>query len=382
MYPRLLPRPTESAFLFGPRGTGKSTWIRDRFSGAPTYDLLDPGESLRLLGDPGLPWQELQHLPPRTWVVIDEVQKVPAVLNTVHRLIELRRLRFVLSGSSARPLRRGGVNLLAGRARTARMFPLVSGELGGDADAARILRHGSLPTAVTGRGPADFLRSYAETYLLEEVKAEGLARSLGGFARFLEVAARQNGQVTNVAGIARDVGIARRTVAGYFEVLIDTLIGAWLPSWKRKPSNRQVQQSRFFFFDPGVVRALAGRLPLPPTPEEQGPLLETWLFGELRAFLSYRGLHYPLSFWRSYSGAEVDFLIETPTGFVGVEVKASQRWERRFLRGFAQLEKDCGPGEIRGYGVYLGDREARWGQIEVLPALDFLRRLWAGEVLE
>ena len=381
MYPRLLPCPEQSFFLFGPRGTGKSTWIRDQFREAPRYDLLDAGEALRLLREPEALWRELNGLPPGTWAVLDEVQKAPGLLDSVHRLIEERGLRFVLSGSSARKLRRGGANLLAGRALTVSMPPLVSAEVSFEMDVGERLRFGTLPLAVTSADPIGFLRSYVETYLLEEIKAEALTRNLGGFARFLEIAARQNGQITNVAGIARDAGISRRTVDGYFEVLSDTLLGSWLPAWKLKPGNRQVRASKFYFFDAGVARAASGRLPYPLTPEEAGPLLETFVLTELRAYLQYRGLPYPLHHWRNYSGTEVDMLCETGAGFVAIEIKTSRRWERGFQRGFRHLERELGKDRVRCFGVYLGERAALFDDVTVLPCLEFLRRLWDGAII-
>ena len=381
MYTRLLPTPTRSVFLFGPRGTGKSTWIRDRFPDTVTYDLLDTGETLRLNKDPHALYRELATLPRGSWVVIDEVQKVPELLDEVHRLIESHRLRFVLSGSSARKLRRGGVNLLAGRAITTSMYPLVSAELDFDIDPERALRFGMLPMAVTTDVPQDYLRTYAETYLVQETQAEAMIRNLGAFARFLEIAARQNGQVTNAASIARDAGISRRTVQHHFEILTDTLIGFWLPPWKLKSATKQVRQSKFYFFDSGVARALSGRLPYPPTPEESGPLAETFVLNELRAWLGYSGGDYRLSFWRSYDGAEVDVVCETVEGFVAIEIKASPRWEKRFNRGLHRVRDELGKDRTTCHGVYLGERTALWDDVHVLPLVDFLKRLWAGEII-
>ena len=381
MYARLLPTPTGSVFLFGPRGTGKTTWIRDRFPTAATYDLLDTREALRLSKAPGDLYRELATLPPGSWAVIDEVQKVPDLLNEVHRLIETHGLRFLLSGSSARKLRQRGVNLLAGRAVTTTMFPLVSAELDFELDVERALSEGTLPMALTGDNPPDYLRTYAETYLVQEVQAEALTRNLGAFARFLEIAARQNAQATNATSIARDAGIDRRTVQSHFAILADTLIGYWLPAWKLKPATRQVQQSKFYFFDGGVVRALSGRLPYPPTQEERGPLMETFILNELRAFLSYSGRHYRPHYWRSYDGAEVDVLCETSAGFVAIEIKAAARWDRRFNRGLHRVRQHLDPRETTCYGVYLGQRAALWDDVRVLPVLDFLKRLWNGEIL-
>ena len=381
MYARLLPTPTRSIFLFGPRGTGKTTWIRERFPNAATYDLLDTGEALRLSKTPGALYHELVERPQGSWAVIDEVQKVPELLNEVHRLIEGRGLRFVLSGSSARKLRRRGVNLLAGRAVTSNLFPLVSAELDFEFYVEHALSYGMLPMAVTDGDPEDYLRAYAETYLVQEVQAEAFTRNVGAFARFLEIAARQNAQATNATSIARDAGIDRRTVQSHFAILNDTLIGFWLPAWKLKAATKQVRQSKFYFFDCGVARALSGRLPYPPSQEETGPLLETFILNEIRAFLSYSGRHYRPCYWRSYDNAEVDVLCETAAGFAAIEIKAARRWDRRFNRGLQRVRAYLGERAPTCYGVYLGPRPARWDDVQVLPALDFLKRLWNGDVL-
>ncbi len=381
MYARLLKTPTRSAFLFGPRGTGKSTWIRQRYPEAPLYDLLDTGEALRLAADPQALYRELANRPTGSWAVIDEVQKAPALLNEVHRLIEGKGLRFVLSGSSARKLRRGGVNLLAGRAITTNLFPLTSAELSSDFDVEHALQFGTLPLAVDADTAQDYLRSYVETYLTQEVQAEALTRNVSAFARFLEVTARQNAQTTNATGIARDTGVHRRTVESHFQILVDTLLGHWLPAWRLKSSNRQLQRSKFYFFDCGVARALTGRLPYPPTAEELGPQMETLVLNELRAYLAYSKLGYVPHYWRSYDGAEVDFLIETAQGFIAIEVKAAGRWEKRFNRGLRRVADELGRSRTTCYGIYSGERTALWDDVQVLPVTDFLQSLWGGEFM-
>ena len=382
MVKRLLKKPDQSILLFGPRGTGKSTWIHHHFKDAAIYDLLNTSESLRLSREFESFYREVESAPKERWIVIDEVQKVPALLDEIHRLIENKGRHFVLSGSSARKLRSGGTNLLAGRAIVTHMFPFVSAELGSDFSVSKAIVNGTLPMTVLGKDPISYLTTYAETYLQEEIKAEALTRNIGHFSRFLEVAARQNGQVTNVAGIARDAAVSRQTVQNYFSVLVDTLIGYWIEPWKLKRRTKQVQHPKFYLFDSGVSRALTGRIAYPPTQEESGPLLETLLFNEIRSFLSYAKLHYRIFFWRNYDGVEVDFLCETSKGFVAAEFKAAARWEKRFSRGLHRMQSELGKRLVKRYGVYLGNRTALWDDVNVLPVRDFFQRLWDGGVLE
>jgi len=382
MIARLLPKPKQSILLLGPRGTGKSTWIHHHFKDAIIYDLLSTSEVLRLSRDPSILYRELESGSADRWVVIDEVQKVPALLDEVHRLIENRGRRFVLSGSSARKLRRGGTNLLAGRAIVTQMFPFVSAELADDNSFTGMLANGSLPMAVLGDDPLSYLITYAETYLQEEIRAEALTRNIGHFSRFLEIAARQNGQVTNIAGIARDAAVSRQTVQNYFGVLVDTLIGYWIEPWKLKRRTKQVQHPKFYLFDPGVVRALSGRIAYPVAHEERGSLFETLLFNEIRCFLSYAKRPYKIHFWRNYDGIEVDFFCETSEGFVSAEFKASDRWDKRFNRGLHRMQAELGQQLVGSYGVYLGDRAALWDDVHILPVRDFLRRLWDGDILK
>ncbi len=370
----------QTFFLFGPRGTGKSTWLHQHFPHARFYDLLRADEYLRLSKSPELLRADLSALPKHSWVVIDEVQKVPTLLDEVHTLIESQKLRFVLSGSSARKLKRGGANLLAGRARVLNLFPLVSAEIPHALDADRVLSFGLLPMAVTGTDPADYLRAYGETYLKEEVAAEALTRNLGGFARFLEIAARQNGQITNVTNIARDAQVARQTVQGYFEILRDTLLGDFLSAWQLKRSTHQVAHPKFYFCDAGITRALSGRLPYPMQAEERGTLLETWIWHELRAYLSYTGKHYPLHFWSSRDGVEVDFFFETQTGYCAIEVKSASEWQSKYQRGLLRLREELGEKHVQLWGVYLGEHVQHHGAVTVLPVREFLHHLWQGKM--
>ncbi len=382
MFTRQLNKIKTSSFLLGPRGTGKSTWIKDNYrDDTVVYDLLDTSELIRLSRDPSLLYRETAHLPAGSWVVVDEIQKVPALLNEVHRIIEEKKVKFILSGSSARKLRESGVNLLAGRALTYNMFPLVSQEVGFELDLEKQISHGMLPVSYLSKNPKKYLQAYSETYLKEEIREEALTRNFGSFARFLEVAARQNGQLTNTTAIARDAGVARQTVQGYFDILIDTLIGFWLEPWKLKRTTKQVSHSKFYFFDSGVVRALSGRLPYPATPEESGPLFECFILNEIRAYLHYTELDYPLYFWRSQGGVEVDVLLETSRGFVAIEFKYGSRWDKRFNRGMHRLSDEFGENSINCYGVFMGARQLTIDTVTVYPALDFLKCLWGGEII-
>jgi predicted AAA+ superfamily ATPase len=381
MFARKLVPPDSSFFLLGARGTGKTTWIDSHLHDAPRYDLLLAAESLRLNRDPGILRAECSALPDQAWIVIDEVQRAPAVLDEVQHLMAQKRQRFVLSGSSARKLRRSGANLLAGRAEVRHMFPLVSAEAGLDRDLDDILAKGMLPLAVTGKRPAAFLRSYCEVYLQEEVQAEALVRQIGPFHRFLEVAARMNGQMVNVAGIARDAAIARQTANDFFQILVDTLLATWLPAWKLKRAVKQVAHPKFFLFDTGVARQLSGAAHLALHPEERGALLETFLLHELRAWLHYSDLEYPIAYWQAHGGPEVDFVIETRTGLVAIEVKSSDRWDSRFGAGLRSLRERMPKGRVHGFGVYTGSRALVVDDVRVLPWKAFLQQLWSGDLI-
>jgi len=373
MYLRKLRPPDDTAFLFGPRGTGKSTWLAEVLPDAVTYDLLDTSLALRLAREPSLLTRELAAVDRKRWVVIDEIQKVPALLDEVHRMIEQERRRFILSGSSARKLRRGGANLLAGRATQLDMFPLVASEVGTPPPFDRI-PYGMLPRAYAAARPQRFLSSYVVTYLKEEVQAEALTRNIGGFARFLEIAAIHNAQITNTANIARDAQVARQTVQGYFDVLVDTLLGSWLHAWKLKRATKLVAHPKFYFFDAGVARALSARLPYPPTQEEMGAIFETYLLHELRAYLSYTERPYPLYFFRTFDDVEVDVLFESAHGLVALEFKASRTWRGEFNKGFRRLASEV--DRVSCIGVYTGARKLVHDGVVVHPYGQFLEAMW------
>ncbi len=382
MYTRQLRAPRESFFLFGPRGTGKSTWLRQHLPGAHWFDLLRLPLVLELTRRPETFRAQIEALPKGSWVVVDEVQRMPALLDEVHALLAERgkTYRFALSGSSARKLRRLEVNLLAGRAITRQFFPLTAAELEFDFALDDLLATGCLPMVRSEPDLAiDILEAYVSTYLREEVQQEALTKDIGGFARFLEVAALCNGQVVNVTGVARDAGVARPTVVRHFEVLVDTLLGVWLPAWRPRARIKEVHHPKFFLFDPGVARGLAGRLREPLTDTERGPLLETLVLHELRAAISLQNLGGTISYWRTPSGSEVDFVWERGDKRIGIEVKASKRWRSEYGAALDDLKKE---GRLTAaFGVYAGRERQKERGLTVLPFVEFTRELTAGKIL-
>lgn len=382
MYARRLNAPDHSFFLFGPRGTGKTTWLRAQFPQALWKNLLLDDDYLPLLGDSTRLRGAVEALPPQSWVVLDEVQRIPALLNEVHDLIARHgdRYKFAMSGSSARKLRRADVNLLAGRAIERRMFPMTSEELGEDFDLERALAFGLLPPVIQRRDYAiDILTAYVGTYLRQEIQQEALVEDLGAFHRFLQLAGLLNGEVINTSAIARDAAVARTTVDRFLDVLVDTLIAIRVPGWQPKLKVRERSAAKLYLFDTGVVRALNGRLREPLSDLETGKLLETLLLHELHAAVAYQNCGGDLFTWRSSGGAEIDFVWARADLAVAIEVKASRSWRREYSRA---LKDAASTGRItRCFGVYRGRELLKDGDVLVLPCEQFLRRLHAGEVL-
>ena len=358
-----------SFFLFGPRGTGKTTWIKQRFPDALYLDLLDHALYLELLTRP----QRLRELiPPRhdDWIVLDEVQRVPLVLNEVHRLIEIEQRRFILTGSSARSLRRRGVNLLAGRARTYHLYPLTAVEAGADFSLERALAHGQLPSVYTQPDPDRYLASYVESYLRQEIIEEGRTRNLAAFSRFLESASFSQAGILNVAEVAREVGVDRKTAAGYFDLLEDLLIAARVPIFTRRAKRRMTTHPKFFLFDAGVYRTIRPTGPLDSPEEIDGAALETLVFQELRAYIAYRSLDLELFTWRTGAGVEVDFVAYGGDGLFAMEVKRSRRIRRGDLQGLTQFKADY--PMARCVLLFGGDRREHRDGIELLPVAEAL----------
>lgn len=358
----------KSCFLFGPRQTGKSTLIRQQLATHRVYNLLDSPTLLALSREPERLRQALT--PHEKIVVIDEIQKLPSLLNEVHLLIEERGIKFLLTGSSSRKLRQGGVNLLGGRARSRHLHPLTYKELGARFDLLNALNHGLIPSIYFSDAPDEDLAAYAGDYLKEEIAAEGLTRNIGAFSRFLEVAAMCNGQMLNYAKIASDAQVPRSTVCEYFSILKDTLIAHELPSWKKGIKRKAISTSKFYFFDTGVVRYLQHRRPVEPRSKEFGELFETYIFHELQSFADYTQCG-ELSYWRSTSDFEVDFILADQ---IAIEVKAKSVISPRELTGLRALKEE---GKLAHYILLSLDPIPRTiDGILLLPWSQFLDTLW------
>lgn len=374
MIARHLHLPPGSCFLLGPRGTGKSTWIRSVLPDALWVDLLRESTFAELAGRADR-LEAMADAQRASTIVVDEVQKLPALLDEVHRLIETRRFRFVLTGSSARKLRRSGANLLAGRARTLTMHPFTASELGETFELARAIRFGLLPTVWAGDDHDEYLRGYVGTYLRQEVQQEALVRNLGAFSRFLEAATFSQGAVLNVQAVAADCGIPRKTAETHFDLLEDLLLAVRLPVFRRKAARRLVAHPKFFFFDAGVYRALRPRGPLDAGAEIDGAAIETLLFQSLRAENANRALGYELFYWRLADGTEVDFVLYGERGLHAFEVTRSAIFRESDLAGLRLFCADY--PAARGHLFYGGTRRYRFGAIEVVPFAEGLAALGA-----
>ena len=372
MYPRLLSLPKKSFFLFGPRGTGKSVWLKQHLPYADlSVNLLKSSEYLKYKRNPSVLEQEVNALKnKKAWIVIDEIQKLPELLDEVHSLLfdSQNSYRFALSGSSARQLKRSHANMLAGRALSKKMFPLSKIEIGKDFKLSETLRYGQLPLSITessSKNKIEFLDAYIETYLKEEIQAEALVRNLDNFYRFLSITALMNGQILNTANIARDVGVARSTVQGYFSILEDTLLGWYLPAYRNKAKVKEIAHSKFYLFDCGVQRALAGFHRDRPSVNETGLLFETFILNEFRSINSWKSHGAQFFYWRTEAGNEVDLIWKKGRKSIGFEIKSSSLWKERFNKGLNVL---LNSGDIhQAFGIYQGERILKIGKITVLP---------------
>jgi len=342
-YTRIIRPPRQSFFLLGVRGVGKSTWARNQFPNALHIDLLDEARYQDYLFDPSLFAADIQSSSPESWVVVDEIQRLPNLLNEVHRHIEDRRINFALLGSSARKLKTSGVNLLAGRALHKLMLPLTPVELGDEFNLNSVLDTGTIPLVWVTDERHSVLKSYVQFYVREEIRAEGLVRNLPGFARFLPIAALYHGQVVNISGIARDCGVARTTVQGYLDILEDTLLAYRLPAFEPRLRVRERRHPKLYWVDPGLVRGVKN-LHGPIAPEERGALLEGWVLHLLRAYEEYSELFHELFYWAPHPAnkTEVDFILRRDNELIALEVKSQSRYHTSMLPGLRAIVELAG----------------------------------------
>lgn len=371
--PRFLHPPASSFFLFGPRGTGKTTWVRETRPDALFVNLLRPDTYREMVARPERLTELVEGVPPEKAVVLDEVQRVPELLNVVHDLLEgPSRRTFILTGSSARKLRRGGIDLLAGRAVVRNLHPFMAAELP-DFELDQALSLGMVPLVRGAPDPEDTLRAYVNLYLEEEVKVEGWVRNVGDFARFLEALSFSHGSVLNVSNVARECQVNRKTVDGYLEVLEDLLLGFRLPVFTRRAKRETTSHPKFYFFDTGVFRSLRPRGPVDRPEEIDGAALEGLVAQHLRAWIAYSGDDHDLFFWRTRGGAEVDFVVYGPNGMWAIEVKNTRRVRRQDLRSLRSFQEDY--SEARALFLYRGSEHLKIDGIPCRPVETFLREL-------
>jgi uncharacterized protein len=385
--PRLLQAPNQSFFLFGPRGTGKTTWVHNECPSAHSVNLLDESLYQSYLRDISLFAGELRTLKEGSWVFVDEIQRMPNLLNEVHRFMEEKHLRFILTGSSARKLKRGGVNLLAGRALGKRLYPFVPEEMNRETNAQaytleEALKYGTLPLVLDTPNKEETLKAYINMYVKEEIKSEGIVRNLPGFARFLPLAGLFHSRTVNASGIARDAGVSRTTINDYLTILEDTLLVFFLPAYEAKLRARERKHPKLYWVDPGLVRGVNNRFGT-LHPEEEGFLFEGLVATLLRTYKEYKQSFDEMYYWASASGnsVEVDFLLERNNGFTALEVKYSKNFSRSMLKGLLAIEKL--PGLKKRVLVYRGTRRLKTEEgILVLPFEDFTRMLETAELLD
>lgn len=364
-----------AAFLWGARQTGKTTLLHDRYPSAKFYDLLDTALSAELSIRPRLLREELL-AEPREIVVVDEVQKVPALLEEVHWLLENTATRFILCGSSARKLRRRSHNLLGGRAIDFHLLPLTTAEIG-DVELPRLLQHGALPVHYLTDRPAPLLKAYVNNYIKAEIIDEAVTRNVPAFSRFLQVAGLCHGQQINYANFARETSVSAGTVRNYFQILEDTLLGFTLEPWRRRKKRRLVETAKFYLFDVGVANQLHPEaVTVAEGSDRFGRAFEHFVLNEVRAYLAYRQLDHPISFWRTSSGFEVDLIVGDLD--LAIECKSTREIRSADLKGLRALNEEVSPRRSIVVSRVQAPRVTDGG-VEILPWRDFCAGLWSGE---
>ena len=365
----------EAMFLFGARQTGKSTLLKERFREAIYYDLLNPSVRKALKLNPNSLWEALQDKPAGTLVIVDEIQKVPELLDVVHSLMVDRGLFFILSGSSARKLKRSGANTLGGRAIPETLYPLVWPEVT-DFQIDRAVQNGMIPRHYMVEDATKRLSGYVKIYLDEEIREEGEVRQLDAFERFMEVAAISDGEMLNYSNIAADCGVSAKTVKSYFQILYDTLIGYEIPAFRKEIKRKIVQAPRFYYFDVGLANYLMGRNSLKRGTDDYGHAFEHLVMQEIIAYKGYNDKRDTISYWHTYDQKEVDVVIGDAK--VAIEIKSSEHVEtkhRKGLKAFKEEHPDC-----RLILVSLDPITRKSGDEELIYVLDFLKMLWSGDI--
>ena len=360
-----------SIFLFGGRQTGKTTILRQQFPNATFFDLLDTNVRRRLQQRPVLLYETLKDKPAGTLVIIDEIPEVPELLNEVHRLIVERQLVFILCGSSARKLKRKGHNTLGGRALPVYLYPLVSAEIP-DFDIDRAVNYGMIPPHYLARNPWRLLAAYIDVYLKEEIKEEALVRNLDAFQRFLEVAALTDGEIINNNNIAQECGVHATTVSSYFDILEDTLIGYRIPAYTKVMKRRLVQAPRFYYFDVGVANYLLYRKELIRGSADYGHAFEHLVVQELVAYMHYRHCEEKLSYWRTYTGVEVDIIVGDAR--IAIEIKSTEEVQNRHIKNLKAFAEEHPDSKLMIVSLDVFTRQM--GNIECIYVMDFFHRLW------
>ena len=366
----------QSVFFWGPRQTGKSTLLKTLFPNALWFDLLMSEVYKRLLVNPEYLRQVVLGYEGSV-VVIDEIQRIPNLLNEIHWLIENTKTQFVLTGSSPRKIIRSGENLLGGRALRYELFPLVSDEIP-DFDLIRALNHGMLPKHYLANSPKRLIDAYLGNYLQDEIVAEAKIRNVDVFARFLEAAAFSNGEIINLSNIATDCGVSAPTIKDYFQILEDTLIGNFIPVFQKKPKRRVIKAPKFYFFDVGITNRLLKRGAIEKGGELFGNAFESFIFQELKAHAHYSLLDYNISYWRTASQFEVDFILGDHE--IAIEVKSSSNINKRHLNGLKAFMEEY--KVKKAIVVCTEPLPRRVGEIDVLPCNEFLKRLWSNEIMK
>lgn len=371
---RLFNRPTQSFFLFGPRGTGKSTLVRHYYPDALWIDLLQPETLRSFSARPERLFEVIDGNPEKKTVVIDEIQKVPSLLNVVHALIERNKsIQYILTGSSSRKIKRAGADLLAGRALQKHLHPFIAAELGADFSLETALHIGMLPVIRGAQNPTESLHAYIGLYLKEEIQAEGLVRNLESFSRFLEIISFSHGSPLNITNIARECEVKRKTVENYIEVLEDLLLAYKLPVFTKRAQRELSTHPKFYLFDAGVFRALRPTGILDRAEEIEGIALEGLVMQHLKAWNDYGTRSHDLAFWRTRSGAEIDFVVYGPLGFWAIEVKNAQKIRPVDTKPLEAFLADY--PQARGILLYRGSERIMQKNILCMPCIEFLAAL-------